>query len=69
MYKEVYEMDKKMIPYEKMSKKQKKEMDRKKRNTWNGFNPVTRKPENPKAYKRRQAHEWDDTDSCACFFM
>ena len=62
-------MDKKIIPYEKMSKKQKKELDRRKRNTWNGFNPVTRKPENPKAYKRRQTHEWDDPDSGVCFYM
>ena len=52
-------MDKKLIPYEKMSKKHKREMDRKKRNTWNGFNPVTRKPENPKAYKRKQALKFD----------
>ena len=57
----------KMIPYEKMSKKQKKEFDRRKRNTWQGFNPVTRKPENPKAYKRKQAHEWEESDPCVCF--
>lgn len=60
-------MDKKLIPYEKMSKKHKREMDRKKRNTWNGFNPVTRKPENPKAYKRKQALKWDDPDSVSVF--
>ena len=61
-------MDKKFIPYEKLSKKQKKELDRKKRKTWNGLSPVTRKPENPKAYKRKQTHDWD-YDSCVCFFV
>lgn len=42
----------KYIPYEKMSKKEKRKMDAKKRNTWGALNPVTRKPENSKAYNR-----------------
>ena len=45
-------MDKKMIPYEKMSKKAKREYDLRKRRDWGGLNPVTRKPENPRAYNR-----------------
>ena len=28
------------VPYEKLSKKKKREVDTKKRNTWNGLNPV-----------------------------
>ena len=38
-------------PYEKMSKKAKKEYNSKKRNTW-AINPVTRTTPNPKAYRR-----------------
>lgn len=39
--------------YSKMSKKQKRIEDRKKRVTW-AMNPVTRKPKNPKAYDRNK---------------
>lgn len=42
----------KFIPFEKLSKKKKREQLAKKRQTWGALNPVTRKPENPKAYKR-----------------
>lgn len=42
------------IPYEKLSKKEKRKQDSKKRNTWGGLNPVTRKPENSKAYNRKK---------------
>ena len=44
----------KFIPYEKLSKKKKKELNAAKRSTWN-ISPVTRRPENPKAYNRRKA--------------
>lgn len=41
------------VPYEKMSKKAKRELDRKKRNTWQAINPVTRIADtSKKAYKR-----------------
>jgi hypothetical protein len=46
------------VPYEKMSKKQQKAVDAKRRGSWGGLNPVTRKPENPKAYNRRKAQQW-----------
>lgn len=48
----------KFIPYEKLSKKKKKEIDSKKRGSWHGVNPVTRKSENPKAYKRKKIVKW-----------
>ena len=38
----------KFIPYEKLSKKEKRKMDLAKRQTWGELNPVTRKPENSK---------------------
>ena len=43
----------KFIPYEKLSPRKKKELNQKRRRTWGTLNPVTRKPNNPKAYKRK----------------
>lgn len=57
----------KFIPYEKLSKKKQRELDRLKRNTWDELNPVTRKPENPKAYNRRKARNWNDPDRAFSF--
>lgn len=44
----------KFIPYEKLSKKEKRRLDQAKRQTWGGINPVTRKPENSRAYNRQK---------------
>ena len=56
------------IPFEKLSKKKKKERNAEKRNTW-AINPVTRRPGNPKAYNRKKAQNWKDdlSDSVPCF--
>jgi hypothetical protein len=48
----------KFIPYEKLSKKEKRKMDLAKRQTWGAFDPVTRKPQNSKAYNRKRTQEW-----------
>jgi len=48
----------KYIPYEKLSKKEKRKLDLAKRKTWGELNPVTRKPENSKAYNRNKARNW-----------
>ena len=48
----------KLIPYEKLSKKEKRRLDQAKRRTWGERNPVTRKPENSKAYNRRNSQNW-----------
>ena len=48
----------KFIPYEKLSKKEKRKMDLAKRQTWGELNPVTRKPTNSKAYNRNKARNW-----------
>lgn len=45
-------MSTKFIPYEKMSKKEKEKLNKARRQTWGDLNPVTRKPENSKAYNR-----------------
>ena len=44
----------KFVPYEKLSKKEKRKMDLAKRQTWGELNPATRKPENCKAYNRNK---------------
>ena len=46
------------IPYEKLSKKEKRKMDLTKRQTWGELNPVTRKPQNSKAYNRNKSRNW-----------
>ncbi len=57
----------KFVPYEKLSKKKKRELDLKKRKTW-PVNPVTRKPQNPKAYNRKKTRRIDQDDyPCALF--
>jgi len=49
-------------PIEKMSKKAKKKLYSKRRATWGTLNPVTRRPPNPKAYKRGKVNhgKFDD---------
>ena len=54
----------KFIPFEKRSKKKQRELTTQKRGSWGGLNPVTRKPENPKAYNRKKARKWSE-DSMA----
>ena len=48
----------KFIPYEKLSKKEKRKMDLAKRQTWGELNPVTRKPANSKAHNRNKTRNW-----------
>jgi len=46
------------VPYEKMSKKDKAALNKKKRTTWN-FSPVTRTKPSGKVYNRKKAkREW-----------
>ena len=61
----------KFIPYEKLSKKEKRKMDLAKRQTWGELNPVTRKPENSKAYNRNKARNWkrDDHETSSGTFV
>ena len=58
----------KFIPFEKLSKKKQRELNAAKRGSWGGFNPVTRKPENPKAYNRRKAQKWSDESTSVPFY-
>ncbi len=56
----------KFIPYEKLSKKEKRRLDQQKRQTWGELNPATRKPENSRAYNRRKAQDWKRSLSGTC---
>ena len=45
----------KFTPFDKLSKKKQRELNQRKRGTWGGLSPVTRRPPNPKAYNRSTA--------------
>ena len=60
----------KFIPYEKLSKKDKRKMDLAKRQTWGELNPVTRKPEKSRAYNRKKSQAWKrELPPNACVFF
>lgn len=46
----------KFIPYEKLSKKKRRELDAARRTTWD-ISPITRRPANPKAYNRKKTQD------------
>ena len=56
IYGEEAQMEK-FIPYEKLSKKEQRKISAVRRNTWGAVSPVTRKPENSRAYNRRKARK------------
>jgi hypothetical protein len=58
----------KFIPFEKLSKRRQRELLAKKRGSWGGVSPVTRRPDNPKAYKREKARKWSDDSSADVSF-
>ena len=58
----------KFIPYEKLSKKKKRELDLKRRQTW-AVSPVTRKVRNKKAYSRKKTRKEDFYDQPDAFFV
>ena len=50
------------IPYEKLSKKKKREIDAARRGSWRGINPVTRKTVNRKAEMKKTGRWMYDSD-------
>ena len=58
------------IPYEKLSKKKKRELDNSRRGTWGELSPVTRRAQNAKACDRNKARKkiFDDSSFVLCFF-
>ncbi|HAQ63742.1 MAG TPA: hypothetical protein DCR23_04690 [Ruminococcaceae bacterium] len=59
----------KFISFEKLSKKKKKELNSKKRKSWNGASPVTKKNENKKRYNRKKSHFRDDDFESGIFYF
>ena len=59
----------KYVPFEKLSKKKQRELNARRRGSWNGVRPVSRKIESAKAYDRRKARKWevDAHDRAFCF--
>lgn len=57
---------KKFIPYEKMSKKQQKEVNNKKRNDWGICKPITKVIESDKKYSRKIKHKRLTFDNYQC---
>ncbi|MFR1050457.1 MAG: hypothetical protein ACLSE7_01870 [Lachnospirales bacterium] len=57
----------KFIPFEKLSKKEKRKRNAKRRTTWGTLAPVTRKPENSRAYNRQKARKWRDNSNSVPF--
>ena len=55
----------KFIPYEKLSKKEKRKIDAAKRTTWGSISPVTRKPKNSRAYERKKTQSWKNIPGSA----
>lgn len=52
-------VEKEFLPYEKMSKKKQRELNKQRRTTWGSLDPTTRKPENSKAYNRNKRRKMD----------
>ena len=57
----------KFVPYEKLSKKEKRKADSARRGSWGSLNPVTRKPQNSRAYKRTQNWRKEISDSVSFY--
>ena len=61
-------MKQKHTPFEKQSKRKQREQHAARRGTWGALNPITRKAQNPKAYKRnenivrKKSGRWLDDD-------
>lgn len=58
----------KFVPFEKLSKKKQRELNKKQRGSWGSINPVSRKVESAKKYDRKKARQWKD-DSMTVLFV
>lgn len=63
-------MKQKFIPLEKRSKREQREYHAEQRGNWGGLNPTTRKPPNPKAYKRKKSERrWEHEPQLGFFLL
>lgn len=60
---------KKHVPYDKLSKKAKKAVDRKERGQWGDIRPVTRRIESEKLYNRKKLPHIGHDDAGASFCL
>ena len=60
-FEEMMNMDK-FVPFEKLSKRNQRELNRRRRQVWGEVNPVTRVTKNMKAYDRAKARRLNDDD-------
>ena len=67
--KECCTMQQKFVPFEKRSKKETRRLNAQKRSGWGGLNPVTRKPQNPKAYNRKKVPKIGKDDFTEPFYF
>ena len=59
----------KHIPFDKLSKKKQRELNAKRRGSWHGVVPVTKKTANGKAYNRKKTlRGWDDPMTVSFYF-
>ncbi|MDR0819903.1 MAG: hypothetical protein LBN43_10080 [Oscillospiraceae bacterium] len=59
---------KKFIPYEKLSKKERRLLNAGRRGSWGALNPVTRVPPDPKIYNRaKQKRRTGDNERFSAF--
>lgn len=56
------------VPYEKLSKRQQREISLKARNKWS-ISPVTRRQDNPKAYNRAKTRQSDRKGLLTVYFL
>lgn len=52
-------MKKAFVSYAKLSKKEKRKIDARRRRTWGPLDPVTRRSDNPRAYRRAKVKQAD----------
>ena len=57
------------VEYRKLSKKQKRLIDGKRRGGWGELNPVTRKVESKKLYNRKRTGRRFDIDTAGSFYI
>lgn len=59
----------KFTPYEKMSKKAKRELNRTRRGSWGAISPVTRRVPNAKVYNRKKIRQEEKLFDAGSFFI
>jgi len=60
---------KQFVPYEKLSKKQKREIDKARRAEWGDVSPVSRRIESAKIYNRKKHQRWTDDPGAGVFCL